>query len=201
MTTPCVIIAGGRATRMGGGDKCRLMVAGAPIIAHILNRLPARATPVAINANGDPARFADLGLAVVPDDLPDHPGPLAGILAAMDWAAARGSDRVLTVAGDTPFFPTDLLDRLQAAAGTDGAAMAASPDDAGILRCHPVFALWPVRLREVLRGDVMAGQRRVAPWAEANGAKIVEFAPAPHDPFFNINSPDDLARAEEIERP
>lgn len=186
-----VILAGGRATRMGGGDKCLLILRGRPLLAHLLDRLMPQAAPIALNANGDPARFAAFGLPVLPDPVPGQPGPLAGVLAGMDWAASLGLPGLLTVAGDTPFPPPDLAARL-AAAGPF--ALAASPDESGAPRLHPTVGLWPVALRGPLRAAVQAGERRVGHWALAHGAVRVDFPGRP-DPFVNFNTPEDLSRA------
>ncbi|WEF24842.1 molybdenum cofactor guanylyltransferase MobA [Paracoccus sp. S3-43] len=190
---PAIILAGGRATRMGGGDKCLLDLRGRPILARIVDRLAPQCRPLALNANGDPARFAAFGLPVVADGLPDHPGPLAGILAGMDWAAGRGAERVLSVAGDTPFFPADLALRLTQA-GT-GIVLAASRDADGQVIAHPTFGLWPVALRDDLRAALASGQRRVRAFAAAHGAATAIWHAGPEDPFFNINTPEDLDRA------
>ena len=114
---PGIILAGGRATRMGGGDKGRLKLGDRSLLDRVRDRLASQVGPVALNANGDPARFADLGLPVIADSVADCPGPLAGVLAGLDWAASLGADAVVTVAADTPFFPADLVARLKAAAG------------------------------------------------------------------------------------
>lgn len=186
-----VILAGGRATRMGGGDKCLLMLRGRPLLAHLLERLTPQVTHLALNANGDPARFAAFGLPVLPDPLPGQPGPLAGVLAGMDWAASLGLQAVLTLAGDTPFPPADLAARLIAAGPF---ALAASPDETGAPRLHPTVGLWPVALRADLRTALARGERRLGHWALENGAVRVDFPERP-DPFLNINTPQDLARA------
>ena len=197
---PAVILAGGRGTRMGGADKAFVMLAGRPLIAHLIDRIAAQCTPLAINANGDAARFASTGLPVLGDSVAGQPGPLAGILAALDWAAGIGAGAVVTAAVDTPFPPADLAARLRLAAERSGIAIAASADTAGRMRRHPTFGLWPVSLREDLRAALAAGERKVMFWAEAQGAGVAEFASAPFDPFLNINSPDDLAGAERIAR-
>lgn len=195
---PAVILAGGLSSRMGGGDKGLLTIGGRSLIAHLLDRLAPQCAPVALNANGDPARFAGLGLPVLPDAMPDRPGPLAGVLAAMDWAAGLGAPAVLTAAGDTPFPPADLTRRLAEAAGTSGLAIAASPDPQGAMRDHPTFALWPVALRDDLRATLAAGQRRVLDFAARHQPGRATWDSRPHDPFFNVNRPEDLARAETI---
>lgn len=186
---PAVILAGGLATRMGGGDKVLLTLGERTLLDHILDRLAPQAAPVALNANGAAARFAHCGLPVLRDSVPEHPGPLAGILAAMDWAAGLGAPHVLTVAGDTPFFPPDLAARL-------GAQSGAHPVLAATDRVHPTIGLWPCALRGELRAALGAGTRKVMLWADSVGAKRVVFEGASHDPFFNINTPDDLVRAQ-----
>lgn len=193
-----VILAGGRATRMGGGDKGLRQVAGQALINHVIARLAPQVAGMALNANGDPARFAALGLPVIADSLPDHPGPLAGVLAGLDWAAGQGARAIVTVAADTPFFPTDLVPRLQGAASPSGLALAASPDEEGVLRRHPTFGLWPVALREDLRAALSGGLRKIVLWTDRHAAGLVRFEAAPFDPFFNVNTPEDIARAERI---
>lgn len=195
---PAIILAGGRATRMGGGDKGLREVGGQRLIDRVIARLAPQCGPLALNANGDPSRFADLGLPVLPDSLPDHPGPLAGVLAGMDWAAGLGAEAVVTVAADTPFFPHDLVARLEAAVGPSGLALAASPDETGKLWHHPTFGLWPVALRDDLREALQGGLRKVVIWTDRHGAGTATFAAAPFDPFFNINTPDDIAEAEKL---
>jgi molybdopterin-guanine dinucleotide biosynthesis protein A len=195
---PAIILAGGRSTRMGGGDKGLREVGGERLIDRVIARIAPQCGPIALNANGDPTRFADLGLPVLPDSLPDHPGPLAGVLAGMDWAASLGAEAVVSVAADTPFFPRDLVVRLQAAAGPSGLALAASPDETGKLWHHPTFGLWPVALRDDLREALQGGLRKVVLWTDRHGAGTASFASSPFDPFFNINTPDDIAEAEKL---
>lgn len=197
MTLPAMILAGGRATRMGGADKPLLMLGGRPILSIILARLAPQAGPVALNVNGDAARYGGFGLPIRADSLPDHPGPLAGILAALDWAAELGAPHVLTVAGDTPSFPDDLAPRLLAARGPTGLALAASgrPDDS---RDHPTFGLWPVGLRDDLALTLGRGEGRVRSFAARHQPGIAVWDDRPFDPFTNINTPDDLARAEAL---
>lgn len=192
---PGVILAGGQATRMGGGDKGLRIVAGRPLLGHVIERLGPQVDDMVLNANGAPDRFAAFGLPVVPDSLPGWPGPLAGILAGMDWAAARGAAAVVSVAADTPFFPLDLVVRLQDAAQPSGLALAATREGDRVLR-HPTFGLWPVALREDLRAALIEGMRKVVMWTDRHCAGVAEFDATPFDPFFNINTPDHLARAE-----
>ena len=190
-----VVLAGGLGRRMGGIDKPLALLGGRPLLRHILDRLAPQVAGLALNANGEPDRFRAFGLPVLPDSLPDRPGPLAGILAALDWAAAAGAGHVLTVPGDAPFLPGDLAARLaeQVAAG----APAAIAISAG--RRHPTAGLWPVAARDDLRRALVHdGLRRVDDWASALGAVPVAFAVGALDPFFNINSPDDLAEAERL---
>lgn len=189
-----LVLAGGNATRLGGGDKTLRLVGGRPMLAHILDRLAPQASPLAISANGDPARFAAFGLEVLADEMPA--GPLAGILAGMRWADRLGAGRLVTVAGDTPFFPRDMTAALAGEADRTGRiAVAAS---AG--RSHPVFALWPTKLAAALETFL---ERResfsVQAFLAGHDAVTVDFPPAAElDPFFNVNTPDDLARAQTL---
>jgi len=184
-----IILAGGRSLRMGGGHKALLPLGQGRVIDHVLDRLRPQCDVIALSANGDPDPWADLGLPILPDSLPDHPGPLAGVLAGMDWAAGMGASRVLTVAADTPFVPHDLWDRLAEAPG-----LRIASDEAG--KIQPTIGLWPVALREDLRAALRRGERKVAMWAMQNGAGVVPFADTVLPAFFNINTPEDLAQAE-----
>lgn len=198
MTQPLgVILAGGLATRMGGGDKSLLTLRGRPILEHVIDRLARQVGALALNANGDPSRFGEWGLPVLADSVEGYAGPLAGVLAGLDWAASEGAEEIVTVAADTPFFPLDLADRLAAAAQRNGTriALAATPGDGRVNR-HPTFGLWPVALRDDLRAALGDGLRKVVLWTDRHGAATCMFDPGPPDPFFNINTPDDLAAAE-----
>ncbi|MBD3766279.1 MAG: molybdenum cofactor guanylyltransferase MobA, partial [Rhodobacterales bacterium] len=184
--------------RMGGGDKGLRLVGGRPLMDHVIDRLAPQVGALAINANGDPARLAGFGLPVLADSLPDRPGPLAGVLAGLDWAAAQGATAIVTAAADTPFFPRDLVARLQAGAGPHGLCLAASPDDQGRLQRHPTFGLWPVALRDDLRAALTGGLRKIVLWTDGHGAGTARFDSQPFDPFFNINTPEDIAVAETL---
>lgn len=205
MTRPLgVILAGGLATRMGGGDKCLLPLGGQTILDRVIARLHPQVAGLALNANGDPQRFAGAGLPVVADSVEGFAGPLAGVLAGMDWAAEHGAEVIVTAAADTPFFPADLVARLQAAAegqrhplvlaatkreGEDTRSMSKG----GHVR-HPTFGLWPVALRDDLRAALADGVKKVVLWTDAHGGREALF---PEEAaFFNVNTPDDLARAE-----
>jgi molybdopterin-guanine dinucleotide biosynthesis protein A len=199
-TVPGVILAGGLSRRMGGPDKCLIPLAGRPILTHIVERIRPQVSALALNANGDPSRFADFALSVIPDESADFAGPLAGVLAALDWAAGLAGDfragrfqHVLTVPGDTPFLPPDLVARLGAGLAK-GAELALA---ASGRRSHPVVALWPLASREDLRRAIRGeGLRKVETWASRFVAAAVEFEIGAEDPFLNINTPDDLAEAE-----
>lgn len=192
-----VVLAGGLARRMGGGDKPLRLLGGRPMLAHVLARLRPQVAAVVINANGDPARFAGHGLPVVADGLPDHPGPLAGILAALDWAAenAPALRWVVSVPGDSPFIPADLVQRLHAAAQAEGLPLACAHSGG---QAHPPVGLWPVALRADLRAALLAGERKIDRWTARHGCAACDWPAQPVDPFFNANAPEDLAEAERL---
>ncbi|MDK3017228.1 molybdenum cofactor guanylyltransferase MobA [Pseudodonghicola flavimaris] len=192
-----VILAGGQASRMGGGDKALLDLGGRPLLAHAIDRLEPQVAGLALNANGDLARFARFGLPVLPDPMPGHPGPLAGILAGLDWAADQGAETIVTVAVDTPFFPGDLVPQLLLGAETGGHGLALAESEGGL---QPTFGLWPVALRDDLRQALAAGTRKLRVWALDHGAARVRFPGPRFDPFFNLNTPEDLARARDLLR-
>jgi len=196
---PGIILAGGLARRMGGGDKSLHTLGGRPVLDRVIERLRPQAAPILLNANGDPGRFADFGLPVLPDPLPDYPGPLAGVLAGLDWAAGAGAAAIVTVAADTPFFPADLVARLSATATGARAriALAATPRPAGEgYARHPTFGYWSVDLRDDLRAALGDGVRKIVAWTDRHDAVLAVFAPTRHDPFFNINTPQDMLCAE-----
>jgi len=197
-TIPAVILAGGRATRMGGGDKGLRRVGGKRLIDLVIQRLALQCAPLALNANGDPARFADLDLPVLADSIPGQPGPLAGVLAGLDWAHKLRAAHVVTVAADTPFFPLDLVECLWKARGPSGLALAATRNADGVLLRHPVFGLWPVALRHDLTRALREGLRKIVLWTDRHGTGVAEFSSNPLDPFFNINTPGDIAAAEAL---
>lgn len=195
--TAALILAGGRGTRIGGRNKAFLTLGGRQLIVHVRARLAPQAGPLAISANGDLARFASLRLPVLADPVPGGLGPLAGILAGLTWAADRGERWLLTAAVDTPFLPLDLARRLaeaQAAAQAPLALAARAAGD-GVARLHPTFGLWSVDLRDDLGAALAGGGIAVRAFADRHGAATAVFPPGPHDPFFNINTPGDLATA------
>jgi molybdopterin-guanine dinucleotide biosynthesis protein A len=192
------VLAGGLARRMGGGDKARIRIGGKTILQRVLAGITPQCTGAIINANGDPARFADTGLIVVADSVPDFAGPLAGILAGLDWAAANVSriEWLLSVPGDCPFLPRNLAARLHEARIAAGTPLACARS--GEWR-HPVVALWPVALRDDLRRALLdEGLRKIEIWTARHGIGIADWPAEPIDPFFNVNTPEDAARAEAL---
>ncbi|MCJ2071243.1 molybdenum cofactor guanylyltransferase MobA [Methylobacterium sp. J-030] len=189
-----LILAGGRARRMGGGDKPLLRLGGRTLLERVVERLgPQCGAGLALSANGDPARFTGFPGPILPDPLPDQPGPLAGILAGLEQAAAQGIARVVSVSGDAPFLPENLVARLQAVAPETGLALAASG-----ARQHYTIALWPAALRDDLRDYLTRGERRVGAFLDRYGAAVASWPVEPLDPFLNINTPVDLAAAEAL---
>lgn len=196
--TPCVLLAGGRASRLGGGDKPLRTVGGVSIIARVIARLGPQCGSIVISANGDPARFAAFGLPVVADPVAGFKGPLAGILAGLDWIAARdpGAAWMASVAADTPFLPHDLMARLQAAQfGTNADIAVASSGG----RSHNAVALWRVALRAELRHALCVDDcRKAGAFIARHRVAVADWPAEPIDPFFNVNTEDDLARAERL---
>jgi molybdopterin-guanine dinucleotide biosynthesis protein A len=193
-----LVLAGGLARRMGGGDKAMLRIGGATILDRVLQRLRPQSSGIILNANGDPARFAATRLPVIADSVPGFAGPLAGILAGLDWAAAHAPDTawVGSVPGDCPFLPHDLFGRLHAA--REEAAVPLACAKSGDWR-HPVVGLWPVALREDLRHALVAEDlRKIEVWTSRHGVALAEWPDRPVDPFFNVNTPEDAAQAESI---
>ncbi|MEP3676618.1 molybdenum cofactor guanylyltransferase MobA [Sulfitobacter sp.] len=191
-----VILAGGQATRMGGGDKGLRMLGGQSLLARVEARLAPQVGGMVLNANGDAARFDAVGLPVVADSIEGFAGPLAGVLAGLDWAAEQGADAIVTAAADTPFFPCDLVPQLLLAGEgmTHPLVLAATPDATRGRARHPTFGLWPVALRDDLRAALQGGLRKVVLWTQEHGGREALFPD--EDAFFNVNTPDDLARAE-----
>lgn len=200
-----VILAGGLATRMGGGDKALLSVGGQTLLQRVIDRLKPQVAGMALNANGDAARFDEFGLPVLPDSIEGFPGPLAGVLAGLDWAAEQGAEAIVTVAADTPFFPADLVAVFQSkaqgmahplvlAATPRGEEKTRSMSRSGLIR-HPTFGLWPVALRDDLRAALEDGIKKVVIWTEKHGGREAVFQTDQGDPFFNVNTPEDLEAA------
>jgi len=193
-----ILLAGGLARRMGGGDKGLRSVGGTSILARVIAVMRPQCVGLVLNANGEPARFADLGLPVVADDVPGFQGPLAGILAGLDWIAAHHPDvrRAVTVPTDTPFLPADLVSRLETAREAANAEIATACSGG---REHPVVTLWPVVIRHALRQALVAdGLRKMGAFTSRYPAARVEWPIEPCDPFFNANEPADLAVAEAL---
>lgn len=190
-----LVLAGGQARRMGGGDKALLTIGGTTILQRVLDRLLPQCTKIVLNANGDPARFATTGLPVVADNVPGFAGPLAGILAGLDWAAAKAPELawIVSVPGDCPFLPRDLVARLHQARTQAGTHLACAKS--GDWR-HPVVALWPVRLRHDLRRALVDEDlRKIEVWTARHGVAVAEWPDSPVDPFFNVNTPEDAVKA------
>jgi molybdenum cofactor guanylyltransferase len=187
-----LVLAGGQSRRMGGADKALQRLGGRTMLGHVIERLRPQVSALAINANGEPARFAGFGLPVVADDLPGFPGPLAGVLAGLDWVAGHHPDLsyIATAATDAPFLPQDLVSRLVAALEEADADLACAASRG---RAHPVFGLWPVRLRDNLREALTRdGIRKVDLWTARHKLVTVPFVDQPVDPFFNANRLADL---------
>ncbi len=193
-----LVLAGGLARRMGGGDKTRIRLGDKTILERVLARLKPQCMAIILNANGDPARFADTSLPVVADSVEGFAGPLAGILAGLDWAAAHAPAirDIASVPGDCPFLPGDLVARLSAARQAAGVPLACARS--GEWR-HPVVGLWPVALREDLRKALTEeNMRKIEAWTARHGVAVADWPATPIDPFFNVNTPADAAEAKRI---
>lgn len=192
-----VLLAGGQSQRMGGGDKNLRLLGGKPILAHVIERAKPQVDALVLNANGDPQRFASFGLPVIDDSIAGFAGPLAGVLAGLDWAAEHVPDAelVASFATDAPFFPRDLVNRLAVALEEGGFDLACAQSNGQV---HPVFGLWPTSLRAALREALASGMRKVDRWTARYKLVEVEFLAEPVDPFFNANRPEDLAEAERL---
>jgi molybdenum cofactor guanylyltransferase len=193
-----VILAGGRAERMGGGDKGLRTVGGQSILGRVIERVRPQVDALVLNANGDPARFAAFGLPVVPDSIPDFAGPLAGVLAGLDWAAAHHpqAQYIVTVPADGPFVPRDLVRHLANTLATEDAELVTAASGA---QTYPVVGLWPVKLRTALQ-DALTQEnvRKVDAWTRRFRRAVATFPAEPIDPFFNANTPEQLAEAERL---
>lgn len=192
-----VILAGGLSSRMGGGDKPLKQVGGRTILARVIDRIGPQCGGLILNANGDPARFAGFGLPVAADSIDGFVGPLAGILAGLDWAAAHRPDAtdILSIPADCPFLPVDLVVKLEAARQQADVPLAAAASGGWT---HPVIGLWPVAIRERLRAALAKGERKIDRFTPTIGIAHAEWPMTPFDPFFNANAPDDIAAAEAL---
>jgi molybdenum cofactor guanylyltransferase len=195
-----LVLAGGLARRMGGGDKARLKIGGSTILDRVLATLSGQCVDIIINANGDAERFDDTGCVVVPDNVPGFAGPLAGILAGLDWLAEQdnGVEWLVSVPGDCPFLPDDLVERLHQARRQMGAGVPLACARSGEWR-HPVVGLWPLALRADLRKALVdEDMRKIEVWTARHGVAIADWPAEPIDPFFNVNTPEDAERAARI---
>ena len=198
LTRPIIglLLAGGLSRRMGGGDKCLRLLAGRPLLSHVISRLRPQVHHLVLNANGDPSRFAGYGLPIVADSVPNFAGPLAGILAGLEWAARELPDCPFIVSSptDAPFLPIDLVAKLLAARESADIVLAASNG-----RTHPVVGLWRVKLAgDLRRALVEEGLRKVDLWTARYRVAVVSFPTARVDGFFNANRPEDLVEAERL---
>ena len=198
-----VILAGGLATRMGGGDKTLKAIGERKILDIVIERIRPQVADLAFNTNNDPLSYTDLNMPIISDHFENRYGPLAGILAGMEWACQKGYSLMVTIAGDTPFFPEDLVSKLvfRQRPDQESIVLAATRDTASkkIYR-HPTFGLWSVHLRHDLRENLAKGVRKIVQWTDQHHAKLVEFPIGKVDPFFNINTPADLQEAESLMR-
>ncbi|HKO72794.1 MAG TPA: molybdenum cofactor guanylyltransferase MobA [Bradyrhizobium sp.] len=195
---PGLLLAGGLARRMGGGDKPMRQIAGRTILDRVIARLKPQCDGLVLNANGDATRFASFGLPVIADGIKNFPGPLAGILAGLDWLADHRPDVswMLSAAADCPFLPRDLVERLHRARAQQDAQLAVAASGG---QSHPVIGLWSVGLREELRHALVVEDiRKIDRWTARYKLATVSWPIEPLDPFFNANTLDDIAEAERL---
>ena len=191
-----VILAGGRSQRMGVPHKCLLELGGKTLLTRVRERFEGQVGGLALNVNGDIRPFARMDLPILSDSIPGYPGPLAGVLAGLDWAHAIGATHVVSVAADTPFLPLDLVARLERARTKTATPIAlAATHEGGICTRHPTFGLWSVDLRADLRASLNEGVRKVVLWTDKHGASSAAFD---DHAFFNINTPEDLSKAQQL---
>jgi molybdopterin-guanine dinucleotide biosynthesis protein A len=193
-----ILLAGGLARRMGGGDKGLKTLGGETILSRIITAVAPQCSGLVLNANGDVARLAGHGFPIVPDDVPDFAGPLAGILAGLDWIAEHHpeSELAVSIPTDTPFLPSDLVARLLEARDKDSADVAIATSGG---QTHPVVALWPVAIRQDLRHALIAEHiHKMGLFIERHRVAHADWPVEPYDPFFNANEPDDIFQAEKI---
>jgi molybdenum cofactor guanylyltransferase len=193
-----LLLAGGLARRMGGGDKPLRTIGGKTILAHVIARVRPQCAGLVLNANGDPARFAGYGMPVIADDVPDFAGPLAGILAGLDWLAVTHPQVpwLASIAADTPFVPHDLVARLHGAREEANLPLACAGSGGWT---HPVIGLWPVSLRHDLRKALVEeNERKIDRWTARHGVAVANWPTDPVDPFFNANTPEDIDNAERL---
>ena len=200
MDIPGIILAGGLSRRMGGGDKGLLMLGKTSIIERVIDKVSPQVGSLAININGDSSRFPDYKLPIIPDSIKGYLGPLSGILAGMEWAFKNGNRYIATVAADTPFLPDDFIKRLHAMVKSKNlnigiaASRILSTDDVFM---HPTFGIWEVGLKDDLRNALANDTRKIMFWAKKFKLDYYYFDTSDKlsDPFFNINTPDDLTKA------
>jgi molybdopterin-guanine dinucleotide biosynthesis protein A len=193
-----VILAGGRGRRMGGADKCFVELAGLSLLSRAINRFGPQVSRLVLSANGDPGRFAAFDLPVLADPIPGFAGPLAGLLAAMEWVQAHAPDArwIASTSVDTPFLPLDLIAKLRQAQEADRTELVCAWSNGQI---HPVCGLWRADLAADLRHALLDEDlHKVDAWAGRHRMATVDFSTDPIDPFFNINRVEDLARAEAL---
>lgn len=183
---------------MGGGNKALRLLGGETLLARVIARMRGQCAPLALNTNTDPELFEAYDLPIIADSYPGFAGPLAGVLAGMEWAQSLGLPAVVTVSVDTPFVPLDLVHRLREAAGRHGIALAVSPDPTGRVQDHPTCGLWPVALRDDLHAAIESGLLRPGMYAAAHDPGRAIFTSQPFDPFINLNTPADLAVAQRL---
>lgn len=192
-----VILAGGQARRMGGGDKCLLELAGQPILTHLRTRLEPQLGHLVLNANGDGQRFGQ-DLIVVPDTMDDHPGPLAGVLSGLDYLRTHHPEMkgMISLPGDTPFLPHDLVTRLMLPIDAGQAQLSCAASEG---RRHPVVGFWPAGLADDLRDALSSGMRKIDRFTASYKMEVVNFPSSSGiDPFFNINTPEEQAHATKL---
>jgi len=195
-----VILAGGKSTRMGGGDKALKQLGNKALLCTVIERLQPQVSALVLNSNNNPKHYSDFGIPIIADIVSGQLGPLAGVLSGMQWAQKQGCKWIATVAADTPYFPENLVAELLKVQEQSKSeiVLASTQNLSGQLKTHPTFGIWSVELKENLQNNLQNGVRKIVLWTQQRNCSKAIFTGYEFDPFFNINTPEDLRQAENL---